>query len=82
MFGHSELTSYSLVTGLPGSTPEMMFPVLYTVLVMVELRLLDNEDLSLFNMSILIVCLDDIHKTKQTLKLNSNIQHLTFSFLD
>ena len=43
------------MTGLPGSTPEMMFPVLYTVLVMVELKLLDNEDLSLFNMSILIV---------------------------
>ena len=53
MFDHSELTSYSLVTGLPGSTPEIMFPVLYTVLVMVELRLLDNEDLSLFSMSIL-----------------------------
>ena len=53
MFNHWDLTSYSLVTGLPGSTPEIMFPVLYTVLVMVELRLLDNEDLSLFSMSIL-----------------------------
>ena len=61
-----ELTSYSRVTGLPGSTPEMMFPVLYTVLVMVELRLLDNEDLSLFNMSILIVWVIFTSKIKQT----------------
>ena len=50
---HHPITSYSRVTGLPGSTPEMMFPVLYTVLVMVELRLLDKEDFILFNMSIL-----------------------------
>ena len=71
-----ELTSYSLVTGLPGSTPEMMFPVLYTVLVMVELRLLDNEDLSLFNMSILIVWVIFTSKIKQTSFLRKNYSSL------
>ena len=48
------VTSYSLVTGLPGSTPDIMFPVVYTVAVIVLDKLLDREDLNLLNMSIFI----------------------------
>ena len=39
----------------PGSTPEMMVPVLYTVLVMVLATVPDKLDLSLLNMSMIFV---------------------------
>ena len=48
------VTSYSLVTGFPGNTPEMMLPVLYTVLVIVLDTELDRLDLSLLNMSMVV----------------------------
>ena len=49
---HNSWSIY-LVTGLPGKTPDMIFPVLYTVLVTALLAQLVKLSLSLFSISIL-----------------------------